>query len=255
MRRPLLKAVAVVGALALVTCAAAYGLKADGKGVSISVTAGIAPRELPAHGNAPVEVSSVTRVKSTNGLPAPALTQLTIAFDKHGSVYTKGLPVCTAAKLANTTPETARKRCREAIVGEGTGAAEVNLPGKAPMTIRSPLTLFNAPPVGGRPSLIAHAYETVPAPKTLLVSFPIERVSLGRYGYRVKIQIPPIAEGFGSATLAEATVGKTWKHGGKTVGYTNGHCAGGRLQVYGTLRLADGSFFPATLTSPCHVPG
>ncbi len=67
--------------------------------------------------------------------------------------------------------------------------------------------------------------------------------------------MPEIAAGYGAATLAQATVGKTWKRGGKTVGYTNAHCEGGRLQVHGMLRFTDGSFFPGTLTSPCHVAG
>jgi hypothetical protein len=129
----------------------------------------------------------------------------------------------------------------------------VNLPGKASIEISSPLTFFNAPPKGGKPSLIAHAYETVPVPKTVLVPFSIERIKHGRYGFRVAIEIPPIAEGFGVATLAEATIGKTWKRGGKTVGYANAHCQGGRLQIYGTISFSDGSLFPGTLVSPCHV--
>jgi hypothetical protein len=101
--------------------------------------------------------------------------------------------------------------------------------------------------------LIAHAYETVPAPKALLVPFAIERVRHGRYGFRVEIELPEIAAGYGAATLAQATLGKTWKRSGKTVGYTNAHCDGGRLQVQGSLSFADGSFLPGTLTSPCHV--
>ena len=67
--------------------------------------------------------------------------------------------------------------------------------------------------------------------------------------------LPPIAEGYGAATLAEATVGVTRKRGGKTVGYLNAYCSGGRLQVDGTLSFSDGDFFPTTLTSPCHSPG
>jgi hypothetical protein len=175
-------------------------------------------------------------------------------LDENGSIETKGVPVCTMAKLAGTTPQVARKRCAGALVGEGTGKAEVEMPGRAPFQISSPLSFFNAPPVGGKPSLIAHAYETVPSPKTLLVPIVIERVSKGRYGFRSKIQLPEIAGGYGSPTLAEAKLGKTFKRGGKSVGYLNAHCDGGRLQVHGTLTFANGDFFPTTLTSPCHSP-
>ncbi len=247
------KAVLAVGVFALLACASAYALKIEIDKTVVSATASISPRALPARGGAPVDVASVTRIKTTDGSQPPTLKQLSFLFDKHGSLETKGLPTCTLAKLANTTSQLARKRCPGAIVGEGVGKAEVRLPGQAPVDISTPLTFFNAPPTGGKPSLIAHAYETIPAPKTLLVPIVVERIHKGRYGFRVTIQLPEIAAGYGAATLAEATIGKTWKRGGKTVGYTNAYCSGGRLQVYGTLTFTDGSFFPGTLTSPCHV--
>lgn len=255
MRRGLLKALLLAGAVGLLVCSSAYGLKIlIGKTV-VSATAEITPRALPAKGNAPVAISNVTRIHETDGAPPPTLSELTFMFDKHGALDTRGLPVCTAAKLAETTVAEARKRCARAIVGEGTGKAIVSLPGTAPQQISSPLTLFNAPPQNGRPSLIVHAYETVPAPKTLLVPVEIEQIEHGRYGFQVKIQVPPIADGYGAATLAEARVGRTWKRGGRTVGFVSAHCNGGRLQVHGSLKFADGSFFPGTLTSPCHVAG
>jgi hypothetical protein len=125
----------------------------------------------------------------------------------------------------------------------------------APTQITVPLTFFNAPPEKGRPTLIAHAREPLPEPKTLLVPFAIEKIDQGRYGFRVTIDMPEIAGGYGAATLAEATIGKTWKRGGKTVGYANAYCSGGRLQVEGNLTFANGDFFPGTLTSPCHASG
>lgn len=251
MRRVLLKSIAVVSAAGLIACASAYAIQTSIEGVSVSVTANVFPRALPAKGNAPVKVVSVTRIKSTNGSAPPALSKLEFNFDKHGTVNTKGLPVCTVAKLEGTTVPRARKRCAGAIVGEGLGTAEVRLPGQTPMQVSSPLTLFNAPPQRGMPSLIAHAYETVPAPKALLVPITIERMRNGRYGYRIEIELPEIAAGYGAATLAKTTVGKTWKRGGKQVGYVNAHCSGGRLQVYGRLSFEDGGLLPGTLTSPC----
>jgi hypothetical protein len=256
MRKTLLRtnlAVIVLGAL--IACASAYALKVELDGTVLSATASITPRALPASGDAPVTVSSVTRLSSTNGNSPPALKTLNFQFDKHGSIDTKGLPTCSAAKLQGATSAEARKRCAGAIVGEGIGRAMVNMPGRAAVEISSPLTFFNAAPVGGRPTLIAHAYETIPTAQAVLVPITIERIKSGRYGFRAKIQLPEIAGGFGSATLAKATIGKTWKRGGKTVSYANASCQGGRLQVYGTITLADGSFFPGTLTSPCHVAG
>jgi hypothetical protein len=255
MQKNVLRTIGVALLLVLIGAASASALKIEINGITVSATATVEPRELPAKGGTPVEVESVTRVKSTTGEMASPLSQLIFKFDRHGFVDTKGLPVCTSAKLAGTTPSVARKRCAGAIVGEGVGKAQVALPGAPPSEISSPLTFFNAPPQGGKPGLIIHAYETIPQPQTFLVPTTIERIHEGRYGYQVQIDLPPIAAGYGAATLAKATIGATWKRGGKTVGYTNAYCSGGRLQVYGKLRLEDGSLFPGTLTSPCHVPG
>jgi hypothetical protein len=253
MRRSLPKVVLAAGVFALLACASAYALKIEIGKMVVSATAGISPRALPARGGAPVEIASVTRIKTRDSSQPSTLKQLIFLFDRHGFVDTRGLPTCTLAKLADTTPALARKRCPGAIVGEGIGKADVRLPGQAPISISTPLTFFNAPPEGGKPSLIAHGYEKVPAAKTLLAPFTIERIHQGRYGFRVQIEVPEIAGGYGAATLAQATIGKTWERGKKTVGYTNAYCSGGRLQVYGTLSFTDGSFFPGTLTSPCHV--
>jgi hypothetical protein len=255
MRRTPLKVMLAAAAIALSASAGAYALQSEIGKTKVSATATISPRTLPTKGEAPVSIASVTRIGTDDGSQPPTLKQLDFSFDKHGSLDAKGLPTCTLAKLADTTPQLARKRCAGAIVGEGVGKAVVRLPGQAPVEISTPLTFFNAPPQGGMPSLIAHGYETIPAPKTLLVPIAVERVKHGRYGFQVKIELPEIAGGYGSATLAKATIGKTWKRGGKTVGYTNAYCAGGRLQVYGTLTFTDGSFFPGTLTSPCHAAG
>jgi hypothetical protein len=254
MRKTSLRVVAAVSLIALLACASAYAVKIEIDKTVVSATASIAPRTLPPHMNAPVRLSSITRIKTRDGSPPPTLSEIAFKFDKNGSVNTKGLPVCTMAQLADTTPQVARKRCPGAIVGEGVGKAEVEMPGAAATEISSPLTFFNAPPVAGMPSVIVHAYETVPVPQTVLAPISIERIHQGRYGFQVKIKLPEIAGGFGAATLAKATFGKTWKLGGKTVGYVNAHCDGGRLQVYGTLTFADGGFFPGTLISPCHTP-
>jgi hypothetical protein len=255
LRGPLRKAVALAAVVAVAACATAYAITAEIGPNFVSATATIKPRELPKRGGAPITLRSVTRVGTKDGSTPPTLKSIDFLIDKHGFVNSKAFPVCSAAKLERTTPSQARKRCAGALVGKGVGKALVTMPGKAPFRISSPLSFFNGPPAGGKPTLIAHAYETVPAVKTLLVPIAIERVAKGRYGFRAKVEIPPIAGGFGAPVLAEATVGATLKRGGREVGYINAYCSGGRLQVEGSLSFTNGDFFPATLTSPCHFPG
>jgi hypothetical protein len=244
----------LAGLLTLSLGASASGIDSCIGPLCVSSTATMQPRELPKSGGAPIVLSSITRVKTKDGSTPPTLESIRFLIDKHGRVNSKAFPVCKIAKLGGATPSQARKRCAGALVGKGVGKALVTMPGRDPFTISSPISFFNAPPTGGRPTLIAHAYETVPAPQALLVPIVVERVSKGRYGYEVEVKMPEVAGGFGAPTLAEAHVGATRKRGGKKVGFIEAYCSGGRLQVEGDLRFTNGDFFPATLTSPCHFP-
>ncbi|MGD9736624.1 MAG: hypothetical protein AB7V58_13635 [Solirubrobacterales bacterium] len=253
-RRRLRTAIPLAAVALLVAAASAYAIRAEIGKTVVSATAELQPRELPAKGGAPVTLSTTVRINTKDGsLPSPLKT-LTFELDKNGFLETRGLPTCTLAKLEGTTPRQARSRCAKALVGKGTATARVQMPGAPAVKMNSPLTFFNAPPTGGRATIIAHAYETIPRANTLLVPIVIEKVHDGRYGYRAEVEVPEIAEGHGSPILAQGTIGVTYRHGGREVGFLNARCSGGRLQVQGKMTFANGDFFPATLTSPCHVP-
>ena len=102
-------------------------------------------------------------------------------------------PACRCArmgKLVATLVKQARKACPGAIVGKGHGHAVVAFPESKPISVDSPITLFNGPRKHGDPTVIAHAYTTYPAPVTLLVPITIETIHKGVYGYRTKRQDP-----------------------------------------------------------------
>jgi hypothetical protein len=241
-----------VVAIVLACAAAAVAITTQVGNLKVSATAEFRPRAFPEHGTVPASFGSILRVKALNGEQPPALKTLIFEFDKHGRLNFQGMPTCTEAKLEGTTPDEARKRCSGALLGTGTGKAMVEMPGKPPFTVSSPISIFNAPPEGGKPAFIAHAYETIPSPQALLVPFTVEKVNHGRYGYRTEIELPPIAGGDGAAILAEARFGRTYVRHGKKVGFAEAECVGGRLQVYGKLIFADGSLLQSLLTSPCH---
>lgn len=240
--------------LALGTCASASGIEACIGPLCVSSTVDMQPRELPAKGNAPITLSSTTRIRTKDGSTPPTLDAIDFLIDKHGTVNGRAFPVCPPAKLEDATTAQARSRCAGALVGKGTGKAMVTMPGRAPFQISSPVSFFNAAPSGGRTTLIAHAYETVPSPQALLVPIVVERVAKGRYGFHVRVEMPEVAGGYGAPTLAEAAVGATRRRNGKKVGFVEAHCSGGRLQVEGNLTFTNGDRFPTTLTSPCHTP-
>jgi hypothetical protein len=250
-RRATLLAVAAIAA-ALTCTAVAFAVTTEIGNLKVSATAEFEPRAFPEHGTLPTTFATSVHIRALNGDQPPALKTLIFEFDKHGKLNNKGVPTCSAAKLEGKKPAEASKACAGSLIGQGQGKARVDTPGKAPFTIKSPIYIFNAAPEGGRPAMIAYAYEKVPSPQALLVPFSVEKVSNGRYGYRAEIELPEIAGGDG-ALLAEVDFGRTYTRHGKKVGYVEAECSGGRLQVYGKLLFADGSMLQSLLSSPCHT--
>jgi hypothetical protein len=255
MKRRIIVVGAASAATALVLAAAALAVTSQVGPLKVSATAEFMPRAFPQRGTLPTNFTSTIHIRNLSGSQPPALKSISFEFDKHGKINFKGVPTCSLAKLEGTTPDQARKVCAGALVGTGIGKARVDMPGQAPFTISSPISIFNAAPKGGEPTLIAHAYEKVPSPQALLTEFSVERIKHGRYGYRTEIQLPQIAGGYGAAILAEAEFGRTYSRHGHKVGYVEAECSGGRLQVYGRLDFVEGDHLQSLLSSPCHNEG
>lgn len=248
-----------VGAL-LATCAGLVVLvvaTADAAKVRVgtlvlTADGGFQPRALPRRAYAPIRFQGHANIRTTHGGPPPALRRVRLDFDRDGRLTTAGLPVCGAARIEGTTPKVARRRCRGAIVGTGQVRATISLPGRAPVGVRSPLTLFNGPRQGGNPTVLAHARTVFPAPQTHVVVVPIER-RRGSLRYRATFDVPEIADGFGALTHASVKVGKRYRFRGAKRSYVSARCADGILETHGLLSFADGTIISGTVFKPCNV--
>jgi hypothetical protein len=129
----------------------------------------------------------------------------------------------------------------------------VAFPEQKPFPVESPITVFNGPRKGGNPTVIAHAYTTVPVPTTYIVTVVIEKINKGVYGYRTRARIPSIANGAGIPISGRLTVGKRWTFKGKRHSFVNARCANGRLQARGKFGFKDGTLLKGTFFAPCQV--
>src|SRR5690606_38445698 len=118
----------VLAALALLWTAAAQAITLRVGKIVITGDGGFTPRTLPKRENAPIKLYGHSKFSTTDGTRPSPLRRLVLEFDKHGAVETRGLPKCTQAKLIATSVKTARRNCRESIVGTGFGTALVELP-------------------------------------------------------------------------------------------------------------------------------
>jgi hypothetical protein len=253
MRKKLLRALTIVGVLCLAGAGTAYALRLQVGKIILITNGGFTPTELPKHEDAPIRLYGFIRISTTDGTPPSPLRQFTIEFDKHGHVETRGLQVCTRARLIATTTAQARAKCRGAIVGKGFGTAEVNFPDQAPIPASSPLTVFNGPKKNGNPTVFGHAYLTVGGPSTFIVPVEIQKINKGRYGFRTVAEIPRIVNGYGTPKFGRLTIGRTWNYKGKKLSYANARCPDGRLQARGQFTFADGTFLQGTIFRPCTV--
>jgi hypothetical protein len=221
----------------------------------IDAEGGFAPKALPRHEDAPITIHGGGKISTVSGALPPILETLSIEFDRHGSLQTAGLEVCTKAKLAATTVTQARHNCPNAIVGEGSGHAIVQFPESQPIPANSPITLFNGPRQGGDATVIAHAFTTVPVATTFIVPIVIERIHKGVYGYRTKARIPKIANGYGVPISGHLKIGRKWTYKGVQHSYINARCETGRLQARGEFTFSDGTYLSGTFIRPCKVRG
>lgn len=243
----------VFGSLIAAAAAAAIVLQAGD--LVIHAEGGFSPTTLPKKHNAPITLHGGGELSTVSGKLPPILKTITLEFDRHGAVETRGLEVCRAPELQSTDVPAARRACPGAIVGEGAGRAVVAFPEQKPIHISSPITLFNGPPKDGQPTLFAHAYTTVPVPTTFVVPIVIETVHHGVYGYRTKATIPKIAGGSGVPIAGHLKVGKKWTYKGKRYSYVNARCETGRLQARGEFTFKDGTFLTGSFVKRCHVAG
>jgi hypothetical protein len=246
-------AAAVLGLLLVVGTAGAITLRVGD--IVITADGGFTPTTLPKHRDAPITLHGGGKISTVSGELPPILKTIKIEYDRHGSLQTTGLPVCRAGELEATDVATARRHCPGSIVGKGFGHAIVKFPEQAPIPISSPITIFNGPKVRGLPSVLAHAFTTVPVPTTFIVPIVIERIHKGVYGYRTEATIPTIAGGAGVPISGSLRIGKRWTYKGKRYSYVNARCETGHLQARGEFTFKDGTFLSGVFLKPCKVRG
>ncbi|HEX8958851.1 MAG TPA: hypothetical protein VF770_03410 [Solirubrobacterales bacterium] len=213
---------------------------------------GFTPRLLPRRAYAPISFQGHVDIESTGSAPPPALQSARIDFDRDGRLTTAGLPVCLPTSIQGTSPAEARQRCRAAIVGSGHVRALVTLPGRGPVEVSSPLTLFNGPRQGGDPTIVAHAQTTYPSPETYVVVVPIERRH-GAYSYRATFEVPTIAGGYGTLTHVDLKIGRRYRAGGVERSYVSARCSDNVLETRGRFGFADGTIVAGTVFKACNA--
>ena len=114
-------------------------------------------------------------------------------FDRDGLLETRGLPVCPVGSIEHADTGQARRSCADAMIGTGHVGAIFDFAGIAVEATRQGDRSSTARRKGGNPTVIGHAYTTIPYPRTYTVVIPIKPLSNGAFSYRATFDVPKLA--------------------------------------------------------------
>jgi hypothetical protein len=226
--------------------------------VRLSLSGDFTPRALPRNRPAPVTLSLDGSILSVNGDRPPQVRRFSIAVNRYGSVFTRGLPSCHAGDLQQTSTRGALERCRPALIGHGRFVANVDLANQA-LSVEGEALAFNGR-AGGRPVVLLHIYAGTPVQTTVVLVFKISHPRQGRYGTVFSTTIPKIASDLGYITNMRLTFGRRYRFAGRPRSFLSARCAApsgfpGTIFAFarGRFFFAGGQRLTTTLTRNCLV--
>ena len=147
------------------------------------------PTALPRTEAAPVAVRVAGSLRPAPGAAAlPQLRRLTVAINRQGRIFDRGLPVCRARQIQPATPAGARRACGDALVGRGSVDVRVAIRGQLPFSVHARLLAFNGPRRHGHRLIVANVYAGEP-PGSFALIFTVSH-RRGTFGTVLSTTLP-----------------------------------------------------------------
>jgi hypothetical protein len=237
----------------------ARGEISGSNGLLVSFGGGFTPRSLPRDRDVPVTVDLNVSIKTSDGERPPQLRRIMLAVNRYGKLTTKGLPTCQPSLLESTDPPTALARCRPALVGRGSFAANVEFPNRAPFPVKGQMLAFNGR-AHGREAVLLHIHGSNPVDVTVVLTFTIHHPKQGKFGTVLTTKIPRLASDLGYVTDVDLKFNRKYTYQGKQYSFLSARCAAptgfpGAIFSFtrGTFIFAQGKPIVTTLTRDCVV--
>jgi hypothetical protein len=251
MPHPALKGLLLAIAVAALAAGSAIGAVVKVEDVVLRADGGFQPQTLPKRQFVPIDFHGQVDISSRSGGKPPRLEQAVIDFDRDGRLSVAGLPTCSPESIEAANSDEARRICRGAIVGTGHIGTYVAFLDQSPVESSSPLTIFNGPRnAAGQPTAVLHTQISTPATQTYAISVPIEQ-RRGGFRYRVRLDVPPIAGGFGAITHLDAEIGRRYRVGGEQRSYVSARCSDHILQTHGRFTFEGGTVVDGLVEKYC----
>ena len=239
----------------------AQGERIKSGNLIVSLSGEIVPHALPRTTAVPVRMHVEGDVQTLSNSQPPPLRQLTIAVNRQGKLFTRGLAVCSPEQLQGTSTEGALSVCGPALVGRGHFDATVALPTLVPFPAHGDVLAFNGRKAG-RQAIFLHIYSTKPTPITFVLPFTINHRRGGDFGMVVSAKLPRLAGDLAYVTGIEFTLHRRYRYAGRMRSYLSASCsapAGFPGAIFtlakGTFEFANGQQLRTALVRDCRVRG
>ncbi len=247
--------------LALALLSGAEASVVTGGNVRVAFRGWVTPRALPRTAQVPVALhvsGSVTPVG--NGRPA-GLRRVTIAINRHGSISTRGLPICPRNRLRSRTTEQALAICGKALVGMGHFRAHIDIPEATPFPSSGRLLAFSTTYHGHR-ALVGQVFGTNPVPISQVLPMSLKRSSDGQFGPTISVTMPEFSNDWGYVTGFDLTLERDYRYRGRTRSFLEASCPAPKGVEEAPFKAARGTFYmneglPLTrvISGSCEVGG
>jgi hypothetical protein len=253
---PILGFVAIAIALG---AGVAQGERIKSGNLIVSLSGEIVPHALPRTTAVPVRMHIEGDVQTLSSGQPPPLRRLTVAVNRQGKLFTRGLPICTPEQLQGTSTAGALSVCGPALVGRGQFDATVALPTLAPFPAHGAVLAFNGRRAG-RQAIFLHIYSTRPTPITFVLPLTIDHQHGGEFGIVVSATMPRLAGDLAYVTGIEFTLHRRYRFAGRMHSYLSASCSApagfpGAIFVLakGTFQFANGQRLRTSLVRDCQV--
>jgi hypothetical protein len=225
-----------------------------------SFDAAIHPSTMPRVTRIPVAVHVAGNVKSASGDEdnLPQLRTISVAINRQGRLFDRGLPTCDVAAIEPASEDEARAICGDAIVGTGHVRLQARLPTQPITEIKASLLAFNGPHRNGHKLILAQAYARNP-PGAFVLVFRVSRRK-GLFGTVMSTTLPRQARHWAYLTHFDMTLKRTYAYRGKRHFYVSAACeapAGFGTAVFpfarATYGFEGGRELETSVARSCHV--
>jgi len=217
------RALLVSAALLLCVGIPARAEFSEGGGLIVAFDGGLSPKTLPRNTPVPVAVRVAGDVKAIKGTQLPQLRTITVAINRAGRLYDKGLPTCRVKSIQPATEEEAQAVCSRAIVGSGHVTVRVHISGQKTFAVKGKLLAFNGPRRHGHKLILAQVYAKDP-PGAFVLTFTVEKRG-GLFGTVLHTTLPPSALGWAYLTHFDMTLDRQYRYRGKARSYISAACS------------------------------